>query len=274
MATLLNFGEHPKLLSALYGINMFEYLKRAFLNASSIRIVFYIVGFLLSVPVIGMLYWIFDTSYLAEFGIGPELYSRPIFSSSFINAWLFVSAIGPSIWIWTALSGILFSFLMIAFYEAGSNKEHATLAESNDVDTKSWAYKIELFFNLITKAGIPAVVFLLFGFSIILSTSIAVSFLSKESSKLARKQIKAYINDGTCKDAFNDYHLGCYSILGEIGDDHLLILNGKDAIIYMSRQKQGCATEETFTITIKNKITHERIVRLFNYVEKPEKLKE
>lgn len=253
---------------------MFEYLKRVFLNASSIRVVFYIVGFLLSMPIIGMLYWIFDTSYLAEFGIGPELHSRPIFSSSFINAWLFVSTIGPSIWIWTALSGILFSFLMIAFYEAGSKKEKTKPEEKSDIDTKSWAYKIESFVNLIVKAGIPAVVFLLFGLFIIAFTAVAVTFLSNESSKLASKQIKAYINDGTCKDAFNDYHLGCYNIPGEIGDDHLLILNGKDTIIYMSRQKQDCATEETFTITIKSKITHEKIVRIFKYVEKPKKSKE
>jgi hypothetical protein len=253
---------------------MFEYLKRVFLNTSSIKIVFYIVGFLLSVPVIGMLYWIFDTSYLAEFGIGPELYSRPIFSSSLINAWLFVSTIGPSIWIWMALSGILFSFLVIAFYEADHKKEQIKPEENSDIDKKSWTYKIESVFNLIVKAGIPAIVFLFFGLFIIASTAIAVSFLSNESSKLASKQIKAYVNESTCKDAFNDYHLGCYSIPGEIGDDHLMILNGKDVIIYMSRKKLNCETEETFTITIKNKVTQEKIVRLFNYVEKPKKSKE
>src|SRR5690606_36847719 len=104
-------------------------------------------GFLLSVPVIGMLYWIFDTSYLAEFGIGPELYSRPIFSSSLINAWLFASVIGPSIWIWTTLSGILFCFLVIAYYEKSKIKKSPKLEEKTDADTTSFLYKIDSFFN-------------------------------------------------------------------------------------------------------------------------------
>lgn len=252
---------------------MLDYLKATVRNTLSIKIVLYIVGLLLSIPVVGMLYWIFDTSYLATFGIGPEFYSRPIFSSSLINVWLFISALKPFIWIWLILSLIIFMLILIVCFNASRKKQSLGPEGNTEVDDTAFIYKVELFFNLLVKAGVPALAFLLIGLSFIALITFSILFFESDSSELAKRQLKAYIEDKKCKDAFNDYHEGCYTISGEKGDDHLLLLNNKDVVIYMSRQKLDAEKEETFTVTVKNKLTQEKIVRLYKYVEKPKKSK-
>jgi hypothetical protein len=133
---------------------MLDYTKVVLRNALSIKIVFYIVGFILSIPVVGMLYWIFDTTYLAAFGVGPEFYSRPIFSSSLINIWLFVSAIKPGIWIWMALSVLIFLLLFVTYYNSDKKKESSKSESQVEVDTATFLFKVESFFNLASKACI------------------------------------------------------------------------------------------------------------------------
>jgi len=251
---------------------MLDYLKATARSTLSIKIVLYFVGLFLSIPVVGMLYWIFDTSYLATFGIGPEFYSRPIFSSSLINVWLFISVLKPFIWIWLILSLIIFIIILISCFNLSRKKQSLDTEEDADVDDTTFIYKVELFFNLLVKAGVPALAFLLLGLSFIAFLTFSILFFENDSSELAKKQLKAYIKDKECKDAFNDYHQGCYTISGEKGDDHLLLLNNKDVIIYMSRQKPEAEKEETFTVTVKNKLTQEKIVRLYKYVE-PKKSK-
>lgn len=253
---------------------MLDYIKIALRNASSIKIVFYIVGLLLSLPFAGMIYRVFDTTYLAAFGVGPEFYSRPIFSSSLINIWLFVSAIKPGIWIWMVLTVLIFFLFFIGYYNSGKKKEASDPESQVDVDTTTFLFKVESFFNVAFKAGPPALVFFFSGLAIISFATFAILFFSNDSSILAKKQIKAYIEKKQCMDAFNDFHLGCYTIPGETGNDHLLILNNKDVIIFMSREKQNGIAEEKFTVTVKNKVTQEKMVRLFNYIEKPKKSKE
>lgn len=172
-----------------------------------------------------------------------------------------------------ALSVLIFLLFFITYYNSDRKKESSKPENHVEVDKTTFLFKVESFFNVAFKAGPPALVFFFFGLAIIAFITFTILFFSNDSSMLAKKQIRAYIEEKKCTDAFNDLHLGCYSIPGEAGDDHLLILNNKDVIIYMSRKKKDGGTEEKFSVTVKNKITQEKIVRLYKYIEKTKKSK-
>ena len=65
----------------------------------------------LALPFIKVLYWTFDTAYLSGFGISPEIYSRPIFSSGFVSVWLFAFSMTPLMLLWMLICLIVFIVL-------------------------------------------------------------------------------------------------------------------------------------------------------------------
>lgn len=75
---------------------MINMIKSAAGKYLTIKIVFLSLSLFFSIPLITAMYWSFDSSYLAAFGVGPEIFNRPIFSSKLINTWLVVVMLKPS----------------------------------------------------------------------------------------------------------------------------------------------------------------------------------
>lgn len=246
---------------------MLKKIKYLISNTASIKIVFYLAAILFGMPILSLLYWAFDSSYLAAFGIGPELYTRPLFSSSFINIWLCVAALKPGLWLWLALATLLYLVLFITAYEW--HKKDVQHDNNIATDQKSIFDKISYASG---KAFTPALVFYTSGMLTILAIAWITKFLSDNASELAQKQIQTYRTTGECKDAFNNAHSGCYTISDEQGDNHLLILNSKDTLIFMTRfikavQNNDSTTIPELVVIVKNKSTQEKISRKFVYLE-------
>tara|TARA_R110002072_G_scaffold9584_1_gene46358 strand:+ start:16341 stop:16646 length:306 start_codon:yes stop_codon:yes gene_type:complete len=85
-------------------------------NFSSINLFTLAVSLLLTTPIMSLVYWVFDASYLASFGIGLEIFSRPAFSSNFINFWIYGISLSPFWWAWSFLSIVLFAVLISSNY--------------------------------------------------------------------------------------------------------------------------------------------------------------
>ncbi len=247
---------------------MVKYIRNLISNFVPIKIVFYLAALLFGMPILSLLYWAFDSSYLAAFGVGPELYTRPLFSSSFINIWLCVAALKPGLWLWLALAILLFFILFMSAYEwhkSDAQHDNCIVAEEQSV--------LDKIYSASGKAFTPAVVFYFSGMLAILAIAWITKFLADNAAELAQKQIQTYRATGECKDAFNNSHSGCYTISNEDGDDHLLILNSKETLVFITRSIQKPQKSENNTphpelvVVVKNKITQEKIARKFVYLE-------
>ncbi len=248
---------------------MKEFITPSIKNTVLIKIGMYLVGLLGTLPILSMTYWVLDSAYLSEFGIGPELYSRPIFSSSFITAWLSAIAIKP-----ISVGLLVVSFLLfLLVFSANFNRKKARKAPPTNTQENKDAL-FPRFSEAFEKAFISAAILLLAGFTVLLCFAILITTLSNEGKKLAAEQIDTYVTNGTCIDAFNNIQTGCYVIEGEGGKDHLVIHNGDKFIIFMSRYPKTLSVrgegavdvEFDFTITVKNKHYNKKVTRQFTRV--------
>lgn len=215
----------------------------------TVKTVFSIVSVSAIIPLCKALYWVFETSYFGYFGISPEIFSRPLFSSGFISVWLFVTAMYPMFFVWTGLMVVCFLILVSFNYEE-PNFERDVIA--NDVGSVNgepeeisvritfWVRLKAAFSNLgesIAKSFAIPFIFWVSGFVALMAVTLLFLWADKEGGKLAKNQVDSYINDHECKDGFNNSNVGCFEISGIDGEDYFVITNSESHLIYMSRNE-------------------------------------
>ncbi|MVF12335.1 hypothetical protein FT643_09275 [Ketobacter sp. MCCC 1A13808] len=203
-------------------------------------------------PLVQALYWTFEASYFGYFGVSPEIFSRPIFSSGFISVWLFVSSAYPAFLTWSGLMGILFVFLTVFNFEppefaktkssdGDQPQTREKTSEQNSKTKKLSKHTLQLMYNLvdaISKSLNLPLVFWAGGFLVLMISLLLFVGADNAGRKLAKEQIDNYSKENfECLDGINNNNIGCFSISGIKGDDHLVITNNKTHLIYLSRNK-------------------------------------
>lgn len=231
-------------------------------NAAVTKLAVLLVSAVASIPIASLFYWSFDSSYLSTFGVGPEFYSRPVFSSDLIKTWVFVYTLKPAIFIICSTSAVILIVLLYLSYRS---------AEDNAVTPPEETSNFLIFINKFEKAGSVALSFLLTGLILILFFSRGFLYFVKEGAKLAQEQIDIYIKDGYCFDSFSVKNIGCYSIPSEQGNTQLLILNNEKHLIYMTRELDSSSLDANaeakpiykIQVVVKHKATNEKIIRQY-----------
>jgi hypothetical protein len=217
-------------------------------NVITIKTLVSIVSISAVVPLCKALYWTFETSYFGYFGVGPEIFSRPLFSSGFISVWLFVTAMYPIFMAWTGVMFISFIFLVSFNYKEpkfeyadSTNEKSAEIASKiADKNLEKITWKIRLkaaFSNLgeaIEKSFTIPLVFWIGGILVLLATAFLFLWADKKGRKLAESLVDGYMANGECKDGFNNRVVGCFEISGIDGSHHFVITNNKTHLIYLS----------------------------------------
>lgn len=57
----------------------------------------------LTVVLVVIFYWVYDSTLLAAYGIGPEMNVRGVFESKLVITWLSVHALKPLVWVLVAI---------------------------------------------------------------------------------------------------------------------------------------------------------------------------
>jgi hypothetical protein len=248
---------------------MVDTIKNAAGRYLTLKIVFLTLSLFFSIPLITAMYWSFDSSYLAAFGVGPELFNRPIFSSKLINTWLVVVLYKPGFWLIVALAVFLLIVLSFIFYhQAKSKSEKPVLLEPKpEAEPEVERHAVTEVFVAADKALISSLAFLWVGLFLLLAPLLLIIYLSSQATILADKQINAYIEKGECIDTFNGSHIGCYAIPKESCKDNLIIFNDNRKLIYLSVdnafQSDGKTIKKIFHLNLTDKVTGEKITRLF-----------
>jgi hypothetical protein len=187
-------------------------------------------------PFIKLVYWVFDTAYLSGFGINPEIYSRPIFSSSFIGVWLFAESLYPMMIGWIFFSLIIF---LVLFNMNLSLLGRPLRAEQGidilESDTK-WIRFKKIFPTAFSKSVNWPIAILLIGIYLIIFITGAASYSSKKGRSLAEIQMEHYNANGECWDKFNSKNNGCFRVSGISGAGHFVIANLETHLLYLSRE--------------------------------------
>lgn len=219
-------------------------------NIITIKTLVSIVSVGAIVPLCKALYWTFETSYFGYFGVSPEVFSRPLFSSGFISVWLFVTSMSPILIVWTGVMVVSFLFLVSFNYEEpkfqfveNENKERTEILANitnNKIGKITWRLRIKaVLSNLGETIGksiaIPFILWVSGIFSLI-----AVMFLflwaDKKGRELAKSLVDGYVSKQECNDGFNDRVIGCFEISGIDGNNHFVITNSKTHLIYLSQE--------------------------------------
>jgi hypothetical protein len=213
-------------------------------------------------PLLQALYWTFETAYFGYFGVGPEIFNRPVFSSGFISVWLVAASIGPAFIVWSGLMLIVFIVLIFVNY---NEPAFYLRKEINDVppdvdnciyqdseETKNWKYGFKAHlsnvFDSVSKSINVPLFFWLGGFIIALILVLLFVGAGTKGEKLAKNQVENYLkNKFECHDGFNDNNIGCFSIQGIDGNDHLVITNNKTHLIFLSRTQAIESSENATT---------------------------
>lgn len=218
-------------------------------------------------PLIKVIYWTFETAYLASFGISPEVFNRPVFSSNFISVWLFTTSILPAFIFWLAL--ILIGFLMLTFsnfeqYETipstKNSKKNIESIEHINKKTKleKFRYHLKDFFLRLFNAAIDSIyipfLFLVIGLLILITSLGLFLWANKEGRSLGETQLNNYIHKNICLDSFNNSNEGCFTIEGIEGDDHFVIINNKTHLIYTSKKTTPKKDEGSIINNTKTKL--------------------
>jgi hypothetical protein len=246
-------------------MSVIELVRRSALNYVSVKVALSILGLAVSIPLISLWYWAFDSAYLAAFGIGPEIFSRPVFSSKLMLTWFVLGAIKPGVWIVgivaTALAVVLFGVQYRARRLVSSSTQAAS-AQIEVVDNQSLRM-----IDIVDRSITPAVYLLLTPLFILLLLLCGMVFMSNKAGKLASDQVDAYLKDGICPDTFNNKMNGCYSISDEPDNNYFIIVNEEKLVIYLSRV--ATLDEVAISVTVKDKSLNKKIIREY----KREKLK-
>ena len=190
----------------------------------------------LFLPFIKLIYWVFDTSYLSGFGINPDVYSRPVFSSGFISFWLFAKSLLP-IWIgWIFFSFVIF-FTLLNINLGISEKPEKTAQDLNLLDSDSEWIRLKKVFPYALSKSVkwPFSMFVIGGLFILFITGAIVS-ASEKGLSLADVQMERYDATGECWDKFNSGNSGCFHVSGIDGADLFVIANLQDHLLYLSRE--------------------------------------
>lgn len=209
------------------------------------------------VPLCKALYWTFETSYFGYFGVSPEVFSRPLFSSGFISVWLFVTSMYPILIVWSGVMAISFFFLVSFNYEVPrfqsgedpmkKNRE-VTISTTDNADQKitAWIKVKAVLSNLVDaierSIAIPFV-FWISGLFALLAVMFAFLWADNKGRELAKSLVDGYIFNQECKDGFNNRIVGCFEISGIEGNNHFVITNGKTHLIYLSQVESSLHSE-------------------------------
>lgn len=233
-------------------------------NYSSINLFTLAVSLLLTTPIMSLVYWVFDASYLASFGIGPEIYSRPAFSSDFINFWVYALSFQPVWWGWSFLSIVIFVVLMFANY-IPNNSCH----NENKEESKKKSRWYDPLSKAISKAYLPSVTFFISGLIALMLISVATLKTIDKGRELAKEQINSFIEDGNCIDSFDNRIVGCYRISDEASDDDILVIvNDEKTLAYMKKKMDTAAnTSSEVSVVLKDKKSGQTISREYRVAE-------
>lgn len=199
----------------------------------------------LFLPFIKLIYWVFDTAYLSGFGITPDVYSRPIFSSGFISAWLFAGAMTPIFIGWALFSVVIFVVLFsINFESLAPPKQREDDKKSSEKESEFSKFITSIIDALSKSIEWPSFIFIS-GFILIIFFVTTILHTHKNGFKLADEQISVYANEGKCGDKFNAKNVGCFNVSGIEGTNHFVIANLQTHLLYLSRRP----TNESGSIT-------------------------
>jgi hypothetical protein len=191
----------------------------------------------LLLPFIKLVYWVFDTSYLSGFGISPDIYSRPIFSSGFVSVWLFINALVPMVIGWALFSAVVFVVLFNINF--GAARHSAPVEQGIDTSQSNGRYTrfISSFSYAYSKSvSWPLAMFLIGAVFILFITKVFI-YSSEKGASLAEKQLKGFSAKGECRDTFDSNNTGCFHISTLNGTDHFVIANHQTYILYLSRNE-------------------------------------
>lgn len=204
------------------------------------------------VPLCKALYWTFETSYFGYFGVSPEVFSRPLFSSGFISVWLFVTSMSPILIVWSGVMTISFVFLVSFNYEVpkfpstdsageGNKGIITNTAEDKSQKITKWARVKAVLANLADAVGRSITIpFIFWASGLIALLAVMFSFVwaDKKGRELAKNLVDDYISKQECKDGFNNRVVGCFEISGIKGSNHFVLTNGKTHLIYLSHDQE------------------------------------
>lgn len=232
-------------------------IKRNLASYASVKVALTIIGLGISIPLFSLLYWAFDSAYLASFGVGPEIFSRPVFSSKLMVTWVVLGAVTPVVWVLGLIAFLLFVVLFVIFYRKRKSEIKASQGYPDTVEkTLNQPMKMmDVFERSFTPPSylflVPLIIFLLLiG---------GAAFMSGKAKTLASNQVEAYVKHEICLDTFNNNINGCYSISDEPEGTYLVVVNSEKLLIYLSREERK---GEVFVfVNIKDKLTKQKIVR-------------
>lgn len=199
----------------------------------------------LFIPFAKLVYWVFDTSYLGGFGISPDVYSRPVFSSGFVSSWLVVEAMMPMLGLWTLIAVVLFFVLFNANYSALEKPENRELIYRIYSSDKRWVRMRKRFSYALSKSvGWPYFIWIS-GFILLFFLLVIFAKASERGTELAEGQLNIYAESGLCVDKFSSKNKGCFQIYGIQGEGHFVIANPASHLIFLSRTCSGVIDPET-----------------------------
>ena len=195
-----------------------------------------IISLGLFIPFIELIYWTFDTAYLSGFGISPDIYSRPIFSSGFINTWLFAESI-QSIFIgWSLLLFIIF-LMLFSINFSNLNKSQVNDPETIKFKKEGNIFRIlEQLINVFAKSIAWPFYILICGIFIIMFTMYSIIWAHNKGLALAEGQLNNYVTEGKCLDKFNSKSFGCFDVKDIEDKDIFVITNTQKHILYLNRK--------------------------------------
>ncbi|MEW8200747.1 MAG: hypothetical protein AB2697_14565 [Candidatus Thiodiazotropha endolucinida] len=202
-------------------------------------------------------YWVFETAYFGYFGVSPEIFNRPVFSSGFISVWLFAYSIKPILIIWLVIFVINvivltgYQFQNLQFMEQQvlgrnqsspdeNNKNNSVNSQNRKLLSNN--YFTNFYTALFKSLDIPVLVFGV-GLFVLMVVVIFLVYVDDSGRELAKNQLSKY-QKHECIDGFNNNNTGCYSIDGFEGNDHLILTNNKTHLIYISRIKTAVISEK------------------------------
>jgi hypothetical protein len=190
----------------------------------------------LLLPFFKLIYWVFDTSYLSGFGVSPDVYSRPVFSSGFVSVWLIVKSLVPIFYGWISFSIILFFALMSMNLSVLERPQ--TVASSPEIlEDDSFLEWLKKAFPVAYSKSISwPLSLVVIGTLVILFIINTLTMSSRKASSLSDEQMKQYNDTGQCHDKFNSDNIGCFNIPVINGRGLFVIANTQTHLLYLSRE--------------------------------------
>ncbi|HBF08279.1 MAG: hypothetical protein CMD81_05950 [Gammaproteobacteria bacterium] len=190
-------------------------------------------------PCLKIIYWSFESAFLGEFGISQEIYSRPLFSSTYQIAWLSVYAIWPATFLWLIISLVIPLVIIFFRYPNFKQKEDLKLLSKEEYIKSRMLGKITDISNYFFETAIiPFLVFTL-GALLFIGVGHIFGYAQKKGSALAHELLDAYVSQGICLDKITSSQFNCYTITGV--DENVYLIDNSDTHLVFLRKSE---TEE------------------------------